>query len=186
MEEVFVREASLWRGLGEIPESGLRLRDEYSAFDALKRFAVPVLRSAEAKGCECGGILKGTLSPCDARFSRLPVRLITLWVPAWSRRKELARPTTNTDEEVDPMKISVVSNILEANDRIAAENKALFDERGIYAVNIMSSPAPGRPPWWRRPSRPSATGSGSPLLKATSRTPATPSGWPASASPSSR
>jgi len=65
MEEVFVREASLWRGLGEIPESGLRLRDEYSAFDALKRFAVPVLRSAEAKGCECGGILKGTLSPCD-------------------------------------------------------------------------------------------------------------------------
>jgi len=42
------------------------------------------------------------------------------------------------------MKISVVSNILEANDRIAAENKALFDERGIYAVNIMSSPGAGK------------------------------------------
>jgi len=42
------------------------------------------------------------------------------------------------------MKISVVSNILEANDRIAAENKALFDERGIYAINIMSSPGAGK------------------------------------------
>lgn len=65
MEEVFVREASLWRGLGEIPESGLRLRDEYSAFDALKRFTIPALRSKEIGGCECGSILKGILSPFE-------------------------------------------------------------------------------------------------------------------------
>ncbi|HOJ52615.1 MAG TPA: hydrogenase nickel incorporation protein HypB [Syntrophales bacterium] len=42
------------------------------------------------------------------------------------------------------MKITVVRNILEANDNIARENRQLLDERGIYAVNLMSSPGAGK------------------------------------------
>ncbi len=42
------------------------------------------------------------------------------------------------------MKIQVVKNILDANDRIAVENRALFDEKGVYAINLMSSPGAGK------------------------------------------
>ena len=42
------------------------------------------------------------------------------------------------------MKISVVKDILEANDRIAQENKSLFDEKGLTVFNLMSSPGAGK------------------------------------------
>jgi len=42
------------------------------------------------------------------------------------------------------MKISVVKNILEANERIAQENKAIFDEAALTVVNLMSSPGAGK------------------------------------------
>lgn len=41
-------------------------------------------------------------------------------------------------------KISVVKQVLDANDRIAMENRALFDSKGIYAINLMSSPGAGK------------------------------------------
>lgn len=63
MEEVFSREAAVWRGLGEIPESGLCFRDAFEEFDALERFSIPPMESREVKGCECGRILRGILSP---------------------------------------------------------------------------------------------------------------------------
>ncbi len=42
------------------------------------------------------------------------------------------------------MKVKVVSNILDVNDRIAEENRTLFDEKGVYVINIMSSPGAGK------------------------------------------
>lgn len=42
------------------------------------------------------------------------------------------------------MKINVVKNVLDANNRIAQENRALFDEKNIYAINLMSSPGAGK------------------------------------------
>lgn len=42
------------------------------------------------------------------------------------------------------MKVSVVKNILEANERIARENRALFDEKGLVVFNLMSSPGAGK------------------------------------------
>ena len=42
------------------------------------------------------------------------------------------------------MKISVVKNILEANDRIAQENRAIFDEKNLLVFNLMSSPGAGK------------------------------------------
>jgi len=42
------------------------------------------------------------------------------------------------------LKISVVKNILEANERLAAENRRLFYERGLLVINLMSSPGAGK------------------------------------------
>jgi hydrogenase nickel incorporation protein HypB len=42
------------------------------------------------------------------------------------------------------MKIQVVTNILAANDRIADENRSLFDAKKIYVINLMSSPGAGK------------------------------------------
>ena len=42
------------------------------------------------------------------------------------------------------MKISVVRDILEANDRIAQQNRELFDENGLLVINLMSSPGAGK------------------------------------------
>jgi hydrogenase nickel incorporation protein HypB len=42
------------------------------------------------------------------------------------------------------MKISVVRNILEANERIAEDNKHLFNENRLFVINLMSSPGAGK------------------------------------------
>jgi hydrogenase nickel incorporation protein HypB len=42
------------------------------------------------------------------------------------------------------MKISVVSKILEANERLAGENRKALDENGVFALNIMSAPGAGK------------------------------------------
>jgi len=52
-----------WRGIGEIPSSGLRLRKEYSQFDAEKRFGVNLPAVEESKECIAGMVLQGLRSP---------------------------------------------------------------------------------------------------------------------------
>ncbi|MBM4141440.1 MAG: hydrogenase nickel incorporation protein HypB [Nitrospira sp.] len=42
------------------------------------------------------------------------------------------------------MKVKVVAQILEANDRIAAENRRLFKDSGVYVINLMSAPGAGK------------------------------------------
>lgn len=42
------------------------------------------------------------------------------------------------------MKVKVITGILEANDRIAQENRRLFDEAGLFVVNLMSAPGAGK------------------------------------------
>lgn len=42
------------------------------------------------------------------------------------------------------MKIKVTTRILDANDRIAEENKKMFKEAGVYVINLMSSPGAGK------------------------------------------
>jgi hydrogenase nickel incorporation protein HypB len=42
------------------------------------------------------------------------------------------------------MKVQVVKNVLDANDRIADENRALFDRKRIHVINLMSSPGAGK------------------------------------------
>ncbi|MBU0899210.1 hydrogenase formation protein HypD, partial [bacterium] len=55
---------SNWRGIGVIPGSGLRIRQEYSRYDASLHFEVPTHQVTEEKsGCICGEILRGIATP---------------------------------------------------------------------------------------------------------------------------
>ena len=56
-----------WRGLGFISQSALRLRPEFAAWDAEARYAVPGVRIADPKACQCGEVLKGVLKPWQCR-----------------------------------------------------------------------------------------------------------------------
>lgn len=63
VKEVFEPCSAEWRGLGIIESSGLKLNKEFSEFDALRAFGVEVAINDEPKGCRCGEILKGTITP---------------------------------------------------------------------------------------------------------------------------
>jgi len=65
LEEVFELRDDQWRGLGMIPKSGLKIREELKAFDAEVQFNVEVPSSTEPKGCICGQILRGLKTPVD-------------------------------------------------------------------------------------------------------------------------
>ncbi|MGC8855279.1 MAG: hydrogenase nickel incorporation protein HypB, partial [Anaerolineae bacterium] len=41
-------------------------------------------------------------------------------------------------------RIPIVENILSANDRLAAENRARLDSAGVFAINLMASPGAGK------------------------------------------
>ena len=56
-----------WRGLGSIPRSGMKLQKKYAAFDAELKFAVPGLKIADPKACQCGEILKGVKKPWECK-----------------------------------------------------------------------------------------------------------------------
>ncbi|OPL18674.1 MAG: hydrogenase formation protein HupD [Candidatus Aegiribacteria sp. MLS_C] len=63
MEKVFQVTDRRWRGLGEIPSSGLELRPEYSEFDAGRRFSVDHMRVEESGRCLSGKVLRGVIKP---------------------------------------------------------------------------------------------------------------------------
>ncbi|MDZ4160184.1 MAG: hydrogenase formation protein HypD, partial [Anaerolineaceae bacterium] len=52
-----------WRGIGLIPMSGWRLREEYGSFDAERRFSVAHIQPHEAAGCIAGQVLQGLKKP---------------------------------------------------------------------------------------------------------------------------
>jgi hydrogenase expression/formation protein HypD len=56
-----------WRGLGSIDRSGMKLSSKYAAFDAELKFAVPGMRIADPKACQCGEILKGVKKPWECK-----------------------------------------------------------------------------------------------------------------------
>ena len=52
-----------WRGIGEIPQSGLMIRNEYSNYDAEKKFNVGNIITQESDKCIAGVILQGLKKP---------------------------------------------------------------------------------------------------------------------------
>lgn len=63
MREIFCVIPRKWRGVGEIPQSGLGLREEFAAFDAEKRFAVADFTTDESSECLSGLVLQGVKKP---------------------------------------------------------------------------------------------------------------------------
>jgi hydrogenase expression/formation protein HypD len=63
MNTVFETADAEWRGLGEIPLSGLEIRKEFEAFNAQTVFDIKLKKSETPKGCSCGEILLGLKSP---------------------------------------------------------------------------------------------------------------------------
>jgi hydrogenase expression/formation protein HypD len=56
-----------WRGLGFISQSALKLKPEFAEWDAELRHAVPGVRVADPKACQCGEVLKGVIKPWECK-----------------------------------------------------------------------------------------------------------------------
>lgn len=65
VEEVFRLVDRDWRGIGEIPASGLGLRPEFAAYDAVDRFGVAEVTAEESPECRAGEVLRGQLKPFE-------------------------------------------------------------------------------------------------------------------------
>ena len=68
LSDVFDTTDRKWRGIGEIPMSGYRLKDEYAGFDAEKIFDVGEIQTKESPLCAAGLVLQGIKKPheCSA------------------------------------------------------------------------------------------------------------------------
>ncbi len=65
LSRVFEPKDDRWRGLGVIPASGLKIREEFAGFDAEKQYPLSVPIPTDPKGCICGSILRGLKTPND-------------------------------------------------------------------------------------------------------------------------
>ena len=65
VERVFETTDRRWRGIGSIDMSGYRLRSEFAAFDAERRFEVGAVRVQESACCIAGQILRGLKKPIE-------------------------------------------------------------------------------------------------------------------------
>ena len=52
-----------WRGLGVIPQSGLKLREAYKDYDARVKFGIPKIEGRANPACRCGEVLQGKIRP---------------------------------------------------------------------------------------------------------------------------
>lgn len=70
INEVFETVDAPWRGIGTIAGSGYKIRDEYAAFDAMRKFHPVVEEPVEHAGCKCGDILRGVMAPKECPLFR--------------------------------------------------------------------------------------------------------------------
>jgi len=68
MNEVFEPTNAEWRGIGIIPGTGLKIREEYAAFDALRKIPVTPPPPREIRGCQCGEVLRGVTLPYQCKL----------------------------------------------------------------------------------------------------------------------
>lgn len=64
MNELCDTKTAYWRGLGFIPDSGLKLKKKYASIDAEEKYGLNITYgSGDLPGCRCGDVLKGKISP---------------------------------------------------------------------------------------------------------------------------
>ncbi len=68
IRKVFEPCDAYWRGLGLIPQSGLKLREEFKAFDAKIALPLEVPEAQETPGCLCGKIICGKATPPQCKL----------------------------------------------------------------------------------------------------------------------
>jgi len=68
VERVFEPEDADWRGIGVIPGTGLRIREEFAHYDAVRRIPVTPPEPKAIKGCQCGEVLRGITLPFECRL----------------------------------------------------------------------------------------------------------------------
>ncbi len=69
IKEVFKVIDSDWRGIGNIPLSGLEIKDKYEKFNA-RKFEVEIEETKESRGCRCGEVLRGVVTPPECPLFR--------------------------------------------------------------------------------------------------------------------
>jgi len=65
INEIFEPCAINWRGIGNIPESGLQIKAQFADYSADKRFPLELPPTQENPACRCGEILSGIITPLD-------------------------------------------------------------------------------------------------------------------------
>ena len=65
IDQVFCPSSSDWRGLGQIPDSGYKIRNEYAKWDAVKKFSLTPAALKEIPGCRCAQIIRGVMRPAE-------------------------------------------------------------------------------------------------------------------------
>ena len=70
MSAVFEPGPANWRGIGTVPQSGLKLTKEYESFDAELSFNIDPGPTLEPRGCICSVILRGIKTPLDCTLFR--------------------------------------------------------------------------------------------------------------------
>ncbi len=65
IQNVFEVQDRVWRGIGNIPESGYEINAQYAAYDANLKFKVDIPDSPENEECIAGQVLKGIKKPKD-------------------------------------------------------------------------------------------------------------------------
>jgi len=65
IQKVFETTDRSWRGIGTIPKSGYRLRDEFAAFDAENVFDIAAIHTQESPLCIAGQVMQGLKKPHD-------------------------------------------------------------------------------------------------------------------------
>lgn len=63
IKDVFEVTDRKWRGIGELPSSGLKIKDKYAAFDAEQKFDVQNIQTKEPEICISGLVLQGLKKP---------------------------------------------------------------------------------------------------------------------------
>jgi len=65
IDRVFEPVNRKWRGIGNIPESGFGLRENYRYFDAAERFGSGTIQTVESEICIAGLVLQGLKKPSE-------------------------------------------------------------------------------------------------------------------------
>jgi hydrogenase expression/formation protein HypD len=68
VRKVFQPEETVWRELGRIPQSGLKLVPRYDRFDAIQRFGILLGEDEDNPNCRCGEVIVGKVEPHDCEL----------------------------------------------------------------------------------------------------------------------